>query len=201
MFSGDELIPRLAELYSKMDSSYEAVVGRAGFSCNGCDGVKCCTVDLSLHTSIEMVYLRRGFNTLDSSRQQDILQRCGQIVKDKRRDPWGDSYRSAICALNLDGLCSLYMYRPMICRLAGVPHSFSRPDGTTVESVGCTRYEADIRSNYPDLSIDRTPFYRSMALMEMEIVRARGNRTECRTISETLIETDVEEFSLISSLG
>jgi hypothetical protein len=196
MFSGDDLIPRLSELYSQIDSSYSAVVDEVGFSCGGCDGVKCCTVDLSLHTSIEMLYLRRGFNALESSRQLDILHNCRQMVEDKHDDPWGNAYRSGVCGLNCGGLCSLYEYRPMICRLAGVPHSFARPDGRTVQSGGCSRYETEIRLKYPELAIDRTRFYEGMALIEMEIVRARGYRTETLTISETLTKENLEDLSV-----
>ncbi len=194
MVSGDELIPRLAELYRNIDSTYEAVVGEVGFSCGGCDGVKCCTVDLSLHTLIEMLYLRRGLNALGTLRQQNILQRCRQIVHDKRDDPRGPAYRSAVCALNFEGLCSLYEYRPMICRLAGVPHIIARPDGTSVESGGCVRYESDILPRHPGQRIDRTQFYRDMASIEMEIVRSRGSRTEPRTISEALGENQLENL-------
>lgn len=194
MVSGDELIPRLAELYRNIDSTYEAVVGEVGFSCGGCDGVKCCTVDLSLHTLIEMLYLRRGLNALGTSRQQNILQRCRQIVRDKRDDPYGSAYRSAVCALNFEGLCSLYEYRPMICRLAGVPHTIARPNGTTVESGGCVRYENDVLPRYPGPRIDRTQFYREMASIEMEIVRSRGSRTEPRTIAEALGDDNPENL-------
>lgn len=186
MLSGDELIPRLAELYERMDSAYREAADEIGFSCEGCDGVKCCTVDLILHTFVEMLYLRRGFNTRDTSRQLEILGRCRAIIKSKEDDPCGEAYRNAVCALNLDGLCSLYEYRPMICRLAGIRHFVARPDGTAMDSGGCRRYEQEILSLHPDLRIDRTFFYRQMAEIEIEVVRALGKRTVPRTIAETL---------------
>jgi hypothetical protein len=68
MFSGDGLIPRLKELYHEMDRTYCAIANDVGFSCDACDGVKCCTVDVTLHTFVEMFYLRRGFNSLETSR-------------------------------------------------------------------------------------------------------------------------------------
>jgi Fe-S-cluster containining protein len=186
MFSGDELIPRLTELYRLMDSAYCEVSKQVGFSCEGCDGVKCCTVDLILHTTVEMLYLRRGFNALDVSRQLEILGRCRGIIKAKEDDALGDDYRRAVCALNFEGLCVLYEYRPMICRLAGIPHIIVRPDGTITESGGCVRYHEDFRPGRPDLKIDRTDFYRQMAGIEIEVVRAVGKRTASRTIAETL---------------
>lgn len=193
MFTGDSLIPRLSELYRLIDAEYQAVSQRVGFSCEGCDGVKCCTVDVTLHTLVEMLYLRRGFNTLDTSRQLEILGRCRAMIKAKEDDPFGDAYRNAVCALNFEGLCVLYTYRPMICRLAGIRHFVSRPDGTSMESCGCSRYERDIlgspaesQQTPPEMKIDRTPFYRSMAALEMEVIWARGDRTQSRTIAETL---------------
>lgn len=193
MFSGESLIPRLSELYRLIDTEYQALSQRVGFSCEGCDGVKCCTVDVTLHTLVEMLYLRRGFNTLDTSGQLEILGRCRSMIKAKEDDPFGDAYRNAVCALNFDGRCVLYAYRPMICRLAGIRHFMLRPDGRTVESTGCFRYERDVLGSPTDsqetareLKIDRTSFYRSMAELEMEVVRARGSRTQTRTVAETL---------------
>ncbi len=186
MFSGDELIPRLEELYYQMDDAYRGIADEIGFSCRGCDGVKCCTVDVTLHTFVEMFYLRRGFNSLDTSRQLEILGRSREIVKAKDEDPLGDSYRNAVCALNFEGMCSLYEHRPMICRLAGIPHFMKRPDGKSLESVGCTTYTHDILPKYPKIMLDRTEFYHRMARIEIEVVRALGKRTRSRTIAETV---------------
>ncbi len=193
MFSGDSLIPRLSTLYELIDAEYQAVSQRTGFSCEGCDGVKCCTVDVTLHTLVEMLYLRRGFNTLDTSEQLEILGRCRAMIKAKEDDPFGDAYRNAVCALNFDGRCVLYQFRPMICRLAGIRHFILRPDGKSTESSGCFRYEREVlgspgegQETDRELKIDRTAFYRSMAELEMEVVRVRGRRTKTRTVAETL---------------
>jgi len=133
-----------------------------------------------------MLYLRRGFNTLDISRQLEILGRCRGIIKAKEDDAFGEEYRNAVCALNFEGLCVLYEYRPMICRLAGIPHTIMRPDGTTTESGGCIRYLQEIQKDRVNLAIDRTDFYRHMAGLEIEVVRAAGKRTISRTVAETL---------------
>jgi hypothetical protein len=186
MLSGDELIPRLTELYELIDSAYHGLADEIDFSCEGCDGVTCCTVDLTLHTFVEMLYLRRGFNTLDTSRQLEILGRCRAMIKSKEDDPCSDAYRNSVCALNFEGSCSLYEYRPMICRLAGIRHFIDRPDGTQMESSGCVRYEREVVSLHPDLKIDRTAFYRKMAEIEIEVVRVLGRRTAPRTIAEIL---------------
>ena len=186
MAFGDELIPRLEGLYAKMDAAYRAVSDQAGFSCEGCDGETCCRVDLVLHSFVETLYLKRGLESLDSSTRREVIRRCDAVLQAKNDDPFGDAYRNAVCVLNFDGLCQLYHYRPMICRLAGIPHFMVRPDAQTVSRGGCARYETAIRPAYPDLQVDRTELYREMALLEIEVVRALGRRTPSATIAETL---------------
>ena len=192
MFSGDELIPRLRELYQLMDAAYCSVAREVEFSCEGCDGVTCCTVDVTLHTFGEMLYLRRGFNALATPTRTIILGRCREMLEAKRDDPLGDAYRNAVCAVNFDGLCGLYEYRPMICRLAGIRHVIVRPDGSSSQGKGCLRYENEILPHHLGPKIDRTGFYRAMAEMEMDVVRSQGKRTATRTIAETIALEDAE---------
>jgi hypothetical protein len=194
MFSGEELIPRLHELYEQMDAAYSSIANEVGFSCDDCDGVTCCTVDVTLHTFAEMFDLRRGFNALETSRQLEILGRCGEMVRAKEDDPLGDAYRNAVCVLNFDGRCGLYHHRPMICRLAGIPYFMSRPDGKVVDSGGCVRFIDDILPEHPDLRLERTDFYRKMARIEIEVVRALGKRTASRTVAETLGLEDPDNY-------
>lgn len=194
MYSGDDLIPRLHDLYRQMDDAYRKIAEEVGFSCDDCDGVKCCTVDVPLHTFVEMFYLRRGFNTLETSRQLEVLGRCREIIEAKEDNPQGETYKSAVCALNFDGRCGLYEYRPMICRLAGIPYSMSRPDGKSVDSRGCSKYMNEILARHPNLRLDRTDFYRDMARIEIEVVRALGRRTARRTIAETLGREDPDSY-------
>lgn len=186
MAYGDELISRLERLYAKMDAAYHAVSDQAGFSCEGCDGETCCRIDLVIHSFVEKLYLKRGLESLDSSTRCEVIRRCEAVLQAKKDNPSGDAYRNAVCVLNFDGFCRLYQYRPMICRLAGIPHFMVRPDAQTVRRNGCARYETAIRPAYPDLQVDRTELYRGMALLEVEVVRSLGRRTSSATIAETL---------------
>jgi len=149
---------------------------------------------VTLHTFAEMLFLRRGFNTLEISQQLVILGHARAIVKAKEDDPAGESYRNVVCAVNLDGLCSLYAYRPMICRLAGIRHVFTKPDGSHVESAGCLRFEHEIAPGHPDLKLDRLGFYRRMAEIELAVVHALGKRTSPRTVSEALGLEEPEDY-------
>lgn len=185
-YSGTELIPRLVELYGQMDVAYSEASRQAGFSCDGCDGIKCCTVDLIVHTFAEMLYLRRGFSALDEAFRLEIKNRLRDILEAKAADPLGGSYRDAVCVLNFEGKCILYDYRPMICRLAGIPHIISRPNSTQTKSVGCQRFENDIRPAFPHILIDRTFFYKKMAEIEIAVIQELGRRTNSLTVAEIL---------------
>jgi len=194
MFNGESLISRIRELYDKMDSAYAAAARKIDLTCEGCDGVLCCTVDLMVHTFVEMSYLRQGFYALDPLMQSEILIKSRRMVSAKQQAPKGDEYRGAVCALNSAGACVLYQYRPMICRLAGVPHFFTRPNGSKLESGGCKKFDESIPAKNSGEILDRTEFYREMAAMEIEAVIARGERTEKLTIAEILVSDVTKDF-------
>jgi hypothetical protein len=188
MLAGDELIPRLTELYRQIDDKYREIAETVGLTCEGCDGVRCCTVDLRLHTFMEMHYVRRGFNTLEPAIQREVMLRSRAMKAAKEDDPYGEEYRNAVCSVNVAGRCILYHYRPMICRLAGIPHVISRPDGKSIESGGCSHYAKQIGQSHQDVRIDRTEYYKAMAGLEMDMVKSTGCRTVPRTLAETLAE-------------
>lgn len=181
------MIPRLVEIYRRIDHAYAEAVQSVGFSCQGCDGTKCCTVDLRISTVVEMSYLRQGFNTLSHSGQDEILARCREIVRAKEVSPAGELYRNSVCALNSDGMCVLYEYRPMICRLHGIPYFFVGPRDSMEQGDGCARF-TELHQGRDSISkLDRTQFYRDVAVLEVEAVRLRGERTKKRTVAETLV--------------
>jgi hypothetical protein len=186
MHPGQKMIPDLIDLYCRIDRVYSEFAHRVGLTCQGCDGVRCCTVDLTLHTSVEMHCLRLGYNALEPSVRAEVHKRCAAIIEAKDDDPWGEAYRNAVCGLNVDGKCVLYGHRPMICRLAGIPHLIVRPDGSRIESGGCSFYETHISPLHPSERIDRTEFYRAMAQLEMATVQETGVRTVPCTVAETL---------------
>ena len=183
---GEDWVPRLKELFARMDEIYSALAAQVDFSCSGCDGSKCCEVDLVVHTFAERLYLRRGFFSLNLAQQNEIVSRCRRMLEAKRADPLGEAYRGAVCVLNVEGLCSLYQYRPMICRLAGIKHFFVRPDGTEVLGKGCPIYEDTIGPRFPETCIDRTEFYKEMARIEIDIVNELGKRPDPLTVAEIL---------------
>jgi hypothetical protein len=95
-----------------------------------------------------------------------------------------EDYRNAVCAANVEGNCMLYEYRPMICRLAGIPYQAVRPDGSVIRGSGCTRFQEAVQVAHPELMIDRSQFYSDMAEIEIDAVRARRAKTSARTMAE-----------------
>lgn len=175
---------RLRELYEKMDCEYSTTAESVGFSCKDCDGAKCCAVDLIVHTYVERFFIQEGLARLDESARAEILKRSKAVVRAKRINPAGDEYRNSVCVLNFDGLCALYEFRPMICRLAGIAHVIRRPDGSEVTGDGCPRFMERIAPKWPTKRIDRTSHYNQLAAIEIELIRPHVTRAEPMTVAE-----------------
>jgi hypothetical protein len=197
MIPGETVLPRLDDLHQRIEEAYQNIAVAVGFNCDDCDGAKCCTVDLNLHTHLEILYMKVGFNQLDPALKDEVLARAKAMIEAKRANPGGAKYRSLTCALNSGGICILYQYRPLICRLAGIPHRITRPDGKVLLSGGCSRYESRIKIEHPDTKLDRTQFYRDMANIEVELINLLGCRARSRTVAETLCSEDSSCSELI----
>jgi hypothetical protein len=150
-----------------MDNTWNKIAGEYHFQCNGCED-NCCKSLFFHHTHIERAYLRHGFNQLGQDRKKTITDRAKSYCK--KTFPQNSEIKSLkiMCPANEDGRCLLYPYRPMICRLHGLPHELSRPGFKTVISTGCG---AGLFDDKPYIKFDRTPFYQQMAQIEMAFRR------------------------------
>jgi hypothetical protein len=93
-----------------------------------------------------------------------------------------------MCPLNDEQRCILYAYRPMICRLHGIPHQLRRPDGQRQVGPGCGDFDRQCANSDPKL-LDRTPLYIDLAALEKQL--RRQLRFEGRikmTIAQMMIE-------------
>lgn len=165
---GADLLGRVEQLYARMNEAYSGVADRYGFDCTGCED-NCCTQRFHHHTLAEYFYLLEGLRKADRELAGKILQRAREVVEAYGEEGPEGRTLPLMCPVNFDGLCRLYMHRPMICRLHGLPHLFRRPDGVTVQGGGCQRFEALHRAS---VRIDRTGFYTELASIEKEL-RAR----------------------------
>jgi len=163
----DYYFSRLRDIYSEMQKRYSIVADALKFTCDGCSD-NCCYTHFKHHTIVEYLYLMEGMYTLDESLKTEVVENAKKVADyTAEAEDSGEKIR-ILCPLNKDGLCLLYSYRLMICRLHGTAHYFDTPKGG-VEGTGCHRFEelsADMRS-VPML--DRTDIYRDLAYLEMEL--------------------------------
>jgi hypothetical protein len=108
------------------------------------------------------------------------------VDESARADQSGTAVR-LMCPLNFDELCILYSYRPMICRLHGIPHELQKPGQNPVCGPGCETF--DHRCGHKGyFKFDRTPFYRQLAMLEQEVKQALGVTEKFKiTIAEMII--------------
>jgi hypothetical protein len=165
-------IERLKQIYAAMDTAYQQAADHYGFTCDGCKD-NCCLTRFYHHTMIEYIYMREGLNTLTQKKQNEVKSRALTVVDQTTRADGSRAVVRLMCPLNFDQLCILYSYRPMICRLHGIPHEHQKPGQNPVYGPGCETF--DRRCGHKGyLKFDRTPFYRQVAMLEQEVKRAMG---------------------------
>jgi len=93
-----------------------------------------------------------------------------------------------MCPLNFDAVCILYPYRPMICRLHGIPHELHKPGQNPVYGPGCETFDCRC-GDKGYFKFDRTPFYRDMAALEQEARKTLGLAEKIRmTVAEMIVK-------------
>lgn len=163
---------RIAAVYARMDASYDAVAAHAGFTCSGCED-NCCRTRFRHHTLIEYAYLRQGLEGLaagDRRRADADARRYQEALREAESQ--GASFRQW-CPLNRDGRCILYAYRPMICRLHGLPHILHHPVRGLIRGTGCHVFEQAQRRVAPR-PLDRSGIYQTLAGLEQTVRKATG---------------------------
>ena len=111
----DEPIERLAALAERVDADFAAIHARqaAQMQCQaGCSA--CCRARLSI-TRVEEAFIRRGMAAFSDERRAELSARTGE------------ENREMCPALDGDGRCGIYPFRPLICRSYGVPLRHRRP--------------------------------------------------------------------------
>jgi hypothetical protein len=109
--------PHLVTLRTRVDAHFDAAVARTpeGFACRaGCD--QCCQ-RFSVF-EVEAAPIRRALAELEAK-----APALRQQIREQGRDP-----HATACALLVDGLCSVYAERPLICRSHGLPVAVPDPD-------------------------------------------------------------------------
>jgi len=177
---------RLRHLFADMDRKYAEASGHYGFLCAGCDD-NCCRTRFYHHTHIEYLFILEGFNKLAPADRQRLREKAQAVCRQRAAaDPSGQPLR-LMCPLNDAGLCKLYAYRPMICRLHGIPHELRKPGFPVAHGAGCASFDERC-SGRPYHPFDRTPFYFEMAGLESAFKQAAGLTGRVKlTIAEMIV--------------
>jgi len=155
---------RLRTIYLSIDQSYRAVADSYGFECTGCED-SCCLTHFHHYTLLEYLYIHEGYSTLDYGKQFEIAYRAMVVHADSlSMEKKGIAIRR-MCPLNFKGLCLLYDYRPMICRLHGISYELRRPGNNVMSGTGCETFSEQCHEK-GYVKFDRTPFYTDMAELE-----------------------------------
>ena len=181
----DELLNQIRELFAQMESEYETVAGTYNFSCEGCRE-NCCTIGFQHHTMLEFELLKMGFESLSEEEREEICEKSVMSLKEK------DAGRNPKCPLLLNDRCRLYEFRPMICRLHGLPHILLNPAKGTFMGDGCMPFQRKFQQPY-EATIDRTPFYREFAALEKlaREIPEFSIKPKARSVPEMILEMQV----------
>lgn len=177
-----------------MDTAWEKAAAHYGFLCRGC-GDNCCESEFYHHSFIEKDYFLAGLGKM-TAEQRKTIKTLAREVRDARRQS-RDSGRlpRIMCPVNADGLCALYHYRPMICRLHGIPHELAKPGSLPVRSPGCPA-GTPLFEQADYFIFDRTPFYTAMAALETDYRQAIGKSQKIRlSIAEMIVGTGSDRLS------
>ena len=176
---------RLEGIYGSIDKMYEEAARHYGFKCSGCDD-NCCMTHFYHHTHIEFFFIIKGFRSLNRDLKSVILSQANAIQDKKEQDNTKKDPHRLMCPFNIDGKCVIYTFRPMICRMHGIPHELKKPGTPVHYGQGCGLFMKNyFNENY--YPFNRTPFYFKMALLEDDMKRENNlNGKFKKTISEML---------------
>ncbi len=162
-----DLAGKVARLYQDMETAYDGLARRLGFSCQGCPD-NCCDSYFQHHTYTDWAFLWEGLRKLSEEKQNTVVGRATTCVAEYRRALAEGKRPVTMCPINEEGLCALYPYRLMICRMHGVPSAMTRPDGRRIEFPGCFRCQEMVGGRSDISPLDRTPLYQRLVAIEME---------------------------------
>jgi len=182
---------RLSTLYCEMNIAWKTAADHYGFDCKGCAD-NCCETQFYHHTHMEKNYLLHGMTTLSPLAAKGIRTRAEYVNGVRALERTTGETIKVMCPLNMDGLCLLYEFRPMICRLHGIPHELQRPGYDPVKGPGC-KAGTHLFNAREYHRFDRTPFYSDMARLEMDYRTAINTQKKLRqTIAEMLISQEAD---------
>ncbi len=185
---------RTGDLYSAIDKAYADAALHYGFACRGCVR-NCCEERFYHYTLTEYLFLRSGVALLEREEKSALFRRAEEVIRLYRLHDALQQHERVMCPLNQDGFCVLYAYRPMICRLQGIPHSVKKAGQPPRRGPGCHAFDESIRAdNIVAFDFDHTPFYLEMAGIETEIRNGLRYKDRCKkTVADMLLDMDAAD--------
>lgn len=181
-----DYMQQLKRIYAAMDDAYDRAAKQYGFSCDGCRD-NCCRTRFYHHTLIEYAYLKEGLETLSGEMQDPVKLRAITAMDTIEKAHGNREAIRLMCPLNVDTRCILYPYRPMICRLHGIPHELKKPGQPGIMGPGCDTFDSRC-GHRPYIPFDRTPLYRDMAKLESDLRQATRIQDKIKmTIAEMIL--------------
>ncbi len=181
-----DFMQQLQRIYASMDNAYVQAAKLYGFTCDGCRD-SCCQTRFYHHTLIEYAYLKEGLRSLSQAAQNTIKLRAATNIDAIDKADRNQRAPRRMCPLNFDTRCILYPYRPMICRLHGIPHELQKPGQQSARGTGCKTFRRRCgQKRY--IRFDRTPVYQDMAELEHDVKRSMDFSGKFRmTIAEMIL--------------
>ena len=202
-------------LVDKADAAFQKM-GKEHGTCIKCERhcADCCHAVFGLFL-IEAAYLKEHFDQLDGKSAREAFLRCSDMERDLKQleirlqkcedDPQMQAYvlareriRCPLLDWNLD--CILYPYRPITCRVYGIP--------TKIQGKARVCGKAGFKrgKNYPIFDLDA--LYRDLFGLSQELLRDGGCDDKAsllisvskaiRTPSENLIRGDLSKSDEVS---
>jgi hypothetical protein len=186
-------LDRLFALFEEMDAAYADVAQGYGFRCTGCPD-NCCRSRFYHHTLLEYLFLYQGFCQVTAPQRQEIRRRAEAMAKKQAETEFGGDAIGVLCPLNEDEKCVLYLHRPMICRLHGLPHCLDRPGGGVLQGPGCDEFHRLFGESVAH-RLDRTVLYQKMARLESEV----RSLSACREKFKMTVAQMILSFPAVSN--
>ncbi|WP_448589857.1 YkgJ family cysteine cluster protein [Thermodesulfobium sp.] len=188
-----DILNSIEKLYKEVEDEFEKIGRYYDFSCFGCTS-NCCTTLFYHYTFVEEFILQYGLSKLENDKKLLILENSRKYLLSKESYNGKEKFKM-MCPANKDGLCMIYEYRPMICRIHGIPSKLVFPNGRIDFYKGCEVLASKFLE-FPYV-LDRTPFFKNLSLLEIDF-RKRINKPIKikfkKTIAEMILSKELESI-------
>jgi len=171
-------------LVARVDAFGQAICQRypTQITCHaGCDG--CCYQQFTVFP-VEAHHLAQAVRALAPEARQHLLARLQQA------DPWRVVETPPPCVLLEHGRCSLYDYRPLICRIHGFPVSstmIERPDGGQRDCCPLNFADVPLQDIVPQAVYNLDLVNQTLAAINHLFVQESGLPDQRRTIRQAVL--------------